>query len=191
MAPEKVHRAVVKRAQGHYCLCPIHVDGEDLDGLRDEYKSLGYRLNGTEFFMVHGLKRIPRVDAPVPLEPVTTPEMVARLAKRAARRQILTEHLTEDPAPQRSYVALIDDLIVGWVNSIVTDEAAYCGGMYVYPEFRRRGIARSLLARMLRDDRAGGAQQAVLLASHAGAKLYPVVGYRQLGTMMVLTPKRR
>ena len=66
--------------------------------------------------------------------------------------------------------------------------------MYVAPEYRRRGIARvllrSMLASMLADDRASGAQANVLLASHAGAKLYPVVGYRQIGTLFAFMPKR-
>jgi predicted acetyltransferase len=63
--------------------------------------------------------------------------------------------------------------------------------MYVHPVFRRRGIARAMLCRMLQDDRAGGAQNAVLLASHAGAKLYPVVGYEQTGELLLFAPKER
>ena len=63
--------------------------------------------------------------------------------------------------------------------------------MYVVPSFRRRGIGRALLCRMLRDDRDGGAKMAVLLASHTGAKLYPVVGYEQIGTLLLFTPSKR
>ena len=92
--------------------------------------------------------------------------------------------------PQRSYVALLDEEVIGWANSVVDGDATYCAGMYVAPAHRRRGIARSLLVKMLRDDRAAGAKQAVLLASHAGAQLYPVVGYEKIGTAMGFTPKR-
>jgi len=63
--------------------------------------------------------------------------------------------------------------------------------MYVQAQFRRRGIARALMSEMLRDDRAGGAKLAVLTASHAGAKLYPIVGYKQIGTLMLYTPKKQ
>ncbi len=63
--------------------------------------------------------------------------------------------------------------------------------MYVAPKFRRRGIAQGMLCRMLRDDRSGGAKIAVLLASHAGAKLYSVVGYQQIGSLLCFTPKKR
>lgn len=43
---------------------------------------------------------------------------------------------------------------------------------------------------MLQDDHATGSTQAVLLASHTGAKLYPVVGYEQIGTLLLFTPRR-
>jgi predicted acetyltransferase len=103
---------------------------------------------------------------------------------------VLPEHLDPD-APLRQYVALVDGEPVGWVRSIAVAGAAWCSSMYVQPAFRRRGIARAMLARMLRDDRAGGADAAVLLASHAGAKLYPVVGYEQIGTLLLYRPGRR
>lgn len=57
--------------------------------------------------------------------------------------------------------------------------------------FRRRGIARALLGRMLQDDRAYGATLAVLLASHTGAKLYPLIGYQQIGELLLYTPKNK
>lgn len=48
-----------------------------------------------------------------------------------------------------------------------------------------------MLCRMLRDDRSGGANTAVLLASDAGAKLYSVVGYQQICTLLLFTLKKR
>ncbi len=62
--------------------------------------------------------------------------------------------------------------------------------MVVRPAQRRRGIGRAMLCRALRDDRAHGASAAVLTASHTGAKLYASVGYEQVGTVLVLTPRR-
>ena len=63
--------------------------------------------------------------------------------------------------------------------------------MYVNPRYRRRGIGRSMLAKMLRDDRAAGLRQSVLTASHTGAMLYPVVGYELIGELLLFTPKKR
>ena len=87
-------------------------------------------------------------------------------------------------------MAMVNDEVVGWVRSITVENATWCTDMYVNPAFRRRGIARAMLSRMFSDDRAGGAQTAVLLASHAGARLYPVVGYEQIGTLSLFTPKK-
>ena len=53
------------------------------------------------------------------------------------------------------------------------------------------GLPGPCVYRMLRDDRAASAKTAVLLASHTGARLYPVVGYKQIGTLLVFTPKKR
>jgi hypothetical protein len=43
---------------------------------------------------------------------------------------------------------------------------------------------------MLADDKARGAQANVLLASHAGAKLYPAVGYETIGKLLIFGPPR-
>jgi predicted acetyltransferase len=56
---------------------------------------------------------------------------------------------------------------------------------------RRRGIGTALLAKMLRDDRAHGARQSVLLASHAGALLYPHVGYEQIGMLLMFVRRKK
>ena len=159
--------------------------------LRTGFKALEYRLIGSEPFMIHRLRRIPWVATPATIRRVRTAALAERLAKAARSRQILPEHLGND-APQRQYVALIDGAIVAWVGSIAVDDATWCQNMYVQREFRRRGIARAMLCRLLRDDRAAGAETlAVLLASHTGAKLYATVGYRQIGTLLLFTPRKR
>ena len=88
-------------------------------------------------------------------------------------------------------MAIIDNKIVGWVRSIVVDDMTWCSNMFVIAKFRRRGIARAMMCRMLRDDGDHGAKLAVLLASHTGAKLYDAVGYEQIGTLLVFMPKRQ
>jgi GNAT superfamily N-acetyltransferase len=146
----------------------------------------------SEPLMVHRLRRIRRFDAPAKIERVTTRDVADRLAKAARKRQVLPEHLEADPRDSllRAYVALLDGDIVGWVRSIAAGDAAWCSDMNVKEPYRRRGIARAMLSRMLRDDRAAGARRAVLLASHAGAKLYPLVGYEQIATLLLFTPHR-
>ena len=48
-----------------------------------------------------------------------------------------------------------------------------------------------MLAKMLRDDRAAGVRQSVLLASKAGALLYPHVGYEQIATLFIFAPTKK
>jgi GNAT superfamily N-acetyltransferase len=118
--------------------------------------------------------------------------MADRLAKAARARQVLPAHLAAgDDAPLRQYVALIDDQIVGWVRSITTPAGTWCSNMFVARTWRRRGIGRAMLCRMLRDDRDHGAAAAVLTASHTGALLYPIVGYRPIATLFLYTPRKR
>ncbi len=203
LAPEHVHAAAESSpwrertracrstgARGGYSVCAIHATDEPDQPLREGFKALGYRLGGTEPFMIHRLRRIPRVAAPAVIRRVRTEAQADRLAKAARSRQILPEHLGED-SPQRQYVAMAGDAIIGWVGSIAVGDATWCQNMYVAPAYRRRGIARAMLCRLLRDDRAAGTVLAVLLASHTGAKLYASVGYAQIGTLLFFTPSRK
>lgn len=190
VSPAEIDQIARQQTRGRFSICVIC----DLDGpqepLRTQFKEHGYRLLRTEPFMVHPLVQIPQFEAPAQIERVLTEEVANRLARAARSRQILPEHFSP-AAPLRQYVAMIDDELVGWVRSIAVGDATWCSNMYVAPPYRRRGIARAMLCRMLQDDQAGGARSAVLLASHAGAKLYPVVGYQEIGVLLLFAPKER
>ena len=190
VTPRKVVQAAHKRARGHYCICAIYGVDEDDAPLREGYKALDYRLGGTEIFMVNELGRIPRPKAPVDIVRVLDEELAGRVNKAARAKQILPEHLVAE-APLRCYAGLVDGAPVGWVSSVDLDGMSWCSNMYVTAEYRCRGIGRALMAKMLRDDRKYGSQLAVLTASHTGALLYPCVGYREIGTLLVYTPKKR
>jgi GNAT superfamily N-acetyltransferase len=187
LSPDAWDRLVKRHARGRFAICAICGAGEADEPLRSGLKACGYRFGRTEALMVHPLRRIPKVVAPVAIERVLTETMAERLFRAARTRQVPPEHLTRD-APLRAYVATVDDQVVGWVRSIVVGDATWCSSMYVAPAFRRRGIGRALLNVMLRDDRAAGARHSVLLASHAGAKLYSAVGFETIGTLLLFTP---
>jgi GNAT superfamily N-acetyltransferase len=192
MAPVEVDRLARQETRGRFAVCAIHAVDEPDGPLRADYKKLGYRLLTSEPLMVHDLRRVPRCPRPagVSIERVTSAALAERLAQ-ATRRKASEPELLRDDAPLRQYGAETGGALVGWVRSIVVGDATWCASTYVVPAYRRRGIARALLSRMLRDDRAGGSRLAVLLASHVGAKLYPVVGYEQIGTLLLLTPPKK
>jgi GNAT superfamily N-acetyltransferase len=172
-------------------ICYLLREGEPDTEIRREFKSAGCRLMGTEPFLVHSLENIPTVPEPVPIVRVTTPEQAQLLASAALRRQVLPEHLSLDPPPIRQYMALEGEKYpVGWVASVVTTHGAWCSSMFVRESQRRKGIGRSLMTRMLLDDRAAGVKSNVLLASHTGAKLYEALGYKALGMLYLYAPPK-
>ena len=190
----EVDRLARRHARGHFCVCAVRAQDEAAEPIRAVYKSLGYRLNVTEPLMAHRLRRMPKLPEPLPVVRVLAQDLADRLAKAARSRQVLPEHLVPH-APLRQYAALDGDRPVGWVRSITVRgpagaDTTWVSNMYVDPTYRRRGIGKSMLARMLRDDRAHGSAMSVLSASHTGALLYPVVGYEQVGELLVFTPRR-
>ena len=198
--PSEVDRLVREQTRGKFAICTILANDESDEEMRAEFKALNYRLNATEPFMVHSLKEIPTFDEPAEIVRVTTTEMMEWVNKAARSRQVLPEHLPTEPTdaaflqmPIRQYLAVIDGELVGRVASIPAQTnqgpTAWVSNMYVTPEFRRQGIARSLLSTMLQDDKATGEQESILLSSHTGAMLYPILGYEQIGTMYIYTPK--
>ncbi len=191
MSPEAIDELVWRHAEGRFEISAIVPAGGSDEDLRAGLRARDYRLITTESLMVHPLRRIPRFVAPVAVQRVKSIEMAASLARAARTRQILPEHLAaKGRAPLRAYVALADDGIVGWVRSIAVGDATWIASMYVVRAFRRRGIGKAMLGAVLRDDRAGGARESVLLASHAGAKLYPVAGFTTIGTLYLFTPRK-
>ena len=188
--PADAVRIIQRHTRGRYAICSICAAGESDEPMRAGYRALDYRLGFTEPIMVHRLRRIPRFASPTEIVQVLDAALANKVNKAVRRRQILPKHLTPD-APLRMYAALVDGDPAGWVSSIEVAGSTWCANLYVKPEFRRRGVGRALVCRMLRDDRRHGSQLAVLVASHTGALLYPLVGYEQIGTLYSYTPRRR
>jgi GNAT superfamily N-acetyltransferase len=190
VAASDVDAVARKMTRGRFFVCAVRSMEEPEEPLRASYKELGYRLLSTEPLFVHRLKRIPTPENSVAIERVTTPEMAARFGKATRTRPIPAEKLVKD-APFRQFVALDGKRLIGWVRSVDAGDSTWCSNMYVAPSHRRRGIGSALLCHMLRDDRRRGFKQSVLLASHAGALVYPRVGYEQIGLLYIFAPKRR
>ncbi|BAB48002.1 GNAT family N-acetyltransferase [Mesorhizobium japonicum] len=105
--------------------------------------------------------------------------------------EAIVVYLLGDGAPFRQYVAVDGDDIVGRVRSVGAVGATWCADMYVEPSRRRRGIGQALMAKMLRDDQARGSRCSGATATHAGALLYPCMGYERTGTLLILGPTSR
>lgn len=97
-----------------------------------------------------------------------------------SRRQLLRDQMSEDPPP--GFVAYLDGVPVGWIGigvrtetprlmrsrtiPRIDDQAVWSIGCFqVRPGYRRRGVARSLLAAVVEAARAAGAP---------GVEAYPI-----------------
>jgi GNAT superfamily N-acetyltransferase len=192
VGPREADAVARRQTRGRFFVSALVAAGESEDDLHAEYKRLGYRLLSREGFFVHRLARIPRAAAPSPvtIQRVRTEAMADQLGKATRSRPIPRECLAAG-GPFRQYVAVDGASVVGWVRSVPAGASTWCSHMAVRPSHRRRGIGRAMLVKMLRDDRAAGAGRSVLLASKAGALLYPHVGYEQIGTLLTFAPLKK
>lgn len=190
--PEVAAPHVEKAANGRrFFLCAIEGMETDFLALSEAYKRLGYRLMRREPMMVRSLEDVAPIEGPFPIVRVRDMDLAVQAATAAGSRLILEEHLARDDAPLRLYVARDGDQLAGWVRSVKAGpHNTWVSSMMVRPEYRRRGVARSLMTHMLADDARLGYQNSVLLASQTGAKLYQSVGFRQIGLLQLFAPRR-
>jgi GNAT superfamily N-acetyltransferase len=184
-----VDKLVRAHSRGSYAICAFHpIDTTD-ETLRAEYKKQGYHLNCAESVMVHTLKQIPSIKSPARIQRVLTTDLADAVNQLAPFQQILPEHLT-DIAPIHLYAALIEGAVVGWVSSIKCQHGSWAANLFVLPEYRRQKIASALLAQLMRDERKRGIEASVLTTSKECAKLYAILGYQSVGTLLLFTPQR-
>lgn len=183
--------AVVRQyAAKKFALCVLHGINEPEATLIAAYKAGGFRLNHREAMMVMRIEELRPLDQPVEIRRVTTEAEAAAVAKAARSRQILPDQFGDD-APLRLYAAWDQDEVVGWVRSIAgPHKAAWVSNMFVRLDHRRKGIGSALMTRLLEGDSERGIAWSVLLASNAGAQLYPHIGYRKIGQLLIFTPRK-
>ena len=93
-----------------------------------------------------------------------------------------------------SWLAMDGDRIVGTSGMSFVEKPPYFGcpsgrigllsSMFTEPEYRRRGIARELLSRVVEDARAYGCGTVQITASDMGVLLYTAFGFTKNGNFM-------
>jgi GNAT superfamily N-acetyltransferase len=164
--------------------------GEDLDARNRTFREAGWRLTATEGFFVHDLKKLPQAGDPR-VRRVQEATDVARFAKACKRKPASLGVADVEDAPVRLYEASGRGTTVGWVYSVKAGRDAWVSNLHVLPAHRRKGLGAALMAALLADDARLGRRRSVLLASHSGALLYPTLGYRRIGTLMLLVRTKR
>jgi GNAT superfamily N-acetyltransferase len=159
---------------------------------RAEYEQAGYELTHSEALMVRDMR------LPLPLDSGVE-VIVARTASDMEwlnandpekRAWITPQHLAHPRL--LLYAALVEGLPAARGRNLQLDAAhGYVSRIYTGEAFRRRGMARALMLRLLRDEAARGAQWSILTASAMGAGLYAGLGYETLATIHIFEPARR
>lgn len=75
------------------------------------------------------------------------------------------------------------------MKSVRIGNAAWVADLNVLPASRRRGYGGALMRTLLADDARLGVRTRVLLASGAGAKLYPLLGHERIGPLQLFSPR--
>jgi GNAT superfamily N-acetyltransferase len=99
---------------------------------------------------------------------------------KTSERPMPTEGF-DDPHISRFYVVL-DEKVVAWSQMIVNvvPKTAYVGEMFTLPEYRKRGIAKSLLGRIHTEADLLGCKHVVLVPSQMAANFYTQYGYESI-----------
>lgn len=182
-SPEEVVAVLREAGLGWHFLCDVAPVDADPKERKAAYKALGYRAMATEWVFAHDLRDIPAFESEPPARWVRSPEEWAGIPQHTRQKRKWVDGF-------RQYGAWDAAGSYGWAESRPHGAHAYTADVYVHPEHRGRGLGRALMSRLLRDDREQGLQGNALIASTAGARLYPHLGYRLLGTMQMFCPAR-
>ncbi|MDP9342747.1 MAG: GNAT family N-acetyltransferase [Actinomycetota bacterium] len=101
---------------------------------------------------------------------ITEPAVVEQVLRR--QREVVA------PAGKRWFTAREEDQVAGMGSMVVHGRTAYVDDVVTFPAFRRRGVARSVVAAMLGAARAAGAEETFLFADQPGpVRLYEGLGF--------------
>lgn len=184
VSPEEAVKAIQEEGLGWHFYCHIYEDENASKAIRDEFKSLGYRAMATEWLFIHDLVDIPIFITEPPAGLVRTQEECDHILRFSKYKTKLL--------PGSNQFAVWDDKgEYGWVKSIPYGDYTWVSDVYVHAPYRRKGFGSSLMSALLQYDKASGSKASVLLASTAGSKLYPKLGYQQIGVLQMFCPKER
>jgi GNAT superfamily N-acetyltransferase len=189
-SPAEVVRALHDYApQGNYAIEPFLTPDDDLDEAKAEYKALGFRLSNSEPRFVCPLAKRNPVTSSWPIRRVASLDEARSVCLQVygkANRKLRLEDLTSPTPAIRLYWVEMDGQAVAAARSVMPQRTATCLlDVSTLPEFRRRGIATALFEHVLAEDARCGSEHNVLLASRAGSKLYPILGYEQRALLQI------
>ena len=176
------------------------------------YERMGFRIVGDGFDESEWLM-VCRLDSATALEvrranPADVPDLVemriSQLLEEGARESVdlrpaLSEHYLRHLADGTfvSWLAFAEGRMVATSGISIVEKPPYYGcptgriglvsGMYTLPAWRRQGIARDLLCRVVGEARARGCGAVQITASDAGVPLYQSIGFAHNANFLQLS----
>jgi ribosomal protein S18 acetylase RimI-like enzyme len=172
------------RAQGTTPFHYISAIGPNPAELEVSYRTLGYRVSEREYLMVRPLAEV----IPPPEHQVLRASASSELPLLNAVQESPVLVAAELAAPDlRQYYILRNGHPAAWGRAIsVAGGMEYVGAVHTQPGYRRQGLARAVMLRMLADGAARGGRFSVLTSSEMGHELYRGLGFRDLAVLLVL-----
>lgn len=182
--PQEVVASIEDQRVGWHFLSQIVKNEAECKDLRIAYKQLGYRAHGTYRMFVHDLNEISSLNSSPPAKYIKDQDALERIPQQSAQKYKLR--------PCTRLFSVFDEHTDhGWVRSVPVGENSWVSGLYVRPNSRGKGFGQALMNELLRVDRESGVKASVLLASSAGARLYPHLGYEEIGVLLSFCPRDR
>jgi predicted GNAT family acetyltransferase len=184
LAPAEVVERLGAADVGWHFVHHMVESDEEAPVVKAAYKEVRYRTMFTTWVFVHDMGSVPRFESEPPAR------LIRDQAQMDSVNQVASQKVKLRPG-LRQFAVYDDARDYGWVTDIPIGDAAWVSNLYVHSEFRGRGFGRSLMSALLACDKEAGVTASVLLASMAGARLYPHLGYRQIGVMQTFCPMDR
>ncbi len=188
LSPAEAVARIKRHVPGWHFLCAIHPwpNSKDPEFLRAraEFKRLGYRSLRSETMFAHRLRDMPVFESDPPVRLLSSQAEADAIPQLSAHKIKLLDGA-------RQFGVWNEKRDFGWAASIPVGRDAWVQGVFVRPDCRRRGYGSALMSHLLRSDVEHGVETSVLLASTAGARLYPRVGYEQIAMLQSFCPVSR
>lgn len=184
ISPNEAIAQLRNQGIGWHFICDIHSPEADYEGIRGEYKSLGYRAISTEWLFVHPLIDIPTFKCEPAVRQLFSQADVDTIHQETKKKRRFSEGT-------RLFSIADEAKDIGWVTSVPVNRAAWVSDLHVQKDFRGKGYGKALMSQLLHVDREEGVEQSVLLASSDGARIYPTLGYQQIGILQMFCPTKR
>jgi GNAT superfamily N-acetyltransferase len=154
------------------------------------YTAAGYRPAFSEYLMARSLDDLPPLDPSVPVQRVRDDAEAAHVNAADAEAEPWVRPGNREAPNIRHYYTMQDGVVAARARSWQLGRAcSYVTHVFTHPAYRRRGLARAVMLRLLHDDAAQGIATSLLVASEEGDLLYRSMGYARLATLLVLEPE--